>query len=597
MSTTLHLFRNDVRRLRWWLLAWAGFLVGVHVLAHWAVGQSRQGISPEWLWNFISRESVTVVLLLAFQATLAALLLIPHGPGDPRLFWRTRPIAPRDMVRAKFLFAGLLLIVLPMLVESVFWLGWLRMRDVAAFWPGMLLERAAWSVLFIVGVTLGGREGRRYLFCVAGVLALFGSWMWVGDQLAMRARGAYDNEHWPILTSPHLLGQVWEYYAKNTPVPVGASQRTVLIAVVVLAVTGWLVVICRYLFSSWRATRLAIESAMLVSLATAFALGEPSWEKQWKESSARNRAKRTQLERGVEKLTVRLKLARRVPLREMELAEKSGGYPMQFHSPPGMTEFTWETEGVAPGTIVFTGVGNLSQGIVLFATNYLSGGTHVSLNNRHVGYFASVASNQLVTALPELAGYRLHAKRSASWHWEAMRPELAEELAARPHTVTVEMLLGAVAPRTLAVLPVRLSASEWRGTTRIRLTGAQGFGLEVMGNAEQTNEHLRDTTPEEPNLFLLRNPRTKEAFPLRWQELDNDSGRNRDDVIEAPLMGTRRLPITLVECELTKVAAHYGFSAEWVAESELLAVRLTLVGRGTRQLRLENFQLQPAAQR
>ena len=52
-----------------------------------------------------------------------------------------------------------------------------------------------------------------------------------------------------------------------------------------------------------------------------------------------------------------------------------------------------------------------------------------------------------------------------------------------------------------------------------------------------------------------------------------------------------------MECDLTKATAHYGFSAEWVAEAELLAVRLTLVGKGTRQLRLENFQLQPAAER
>ena len=595
MNATLHLFRNDVHRLRWWLVAWAGFLIGVHVLGHWAVGQSRHGTSPEWLWNFISRESVTVVLLLAFQATLAALLLIPHGPDDPRLFWRTRPIAPRDMVRAKFLFAGLILIALPMLVESVFWLGWLRLRDVAAFWPGMLLERAAWSVLFVLGVTLGGREGRRYLFCVAGVLGLFASWMWVGDQLAMRARGAYGNEHWPVLTSPHLIGQVWEYYAKNTPVTVGASQRTVLIAVVVLAVAGWLVVLCRYLFPSWRATRLAIESAMLVSLATAFALGESSWEKQMHEFAEREHAKRVQLTRGVEKLTLEFKSARRVPTPEM--AEKAG-LPRSASGSPRQAEFRWETAGAAPGTILLTGIQRLTLGSSLSATDYFQSGTQSLLHNAYVGYFACAASNQLIAALPEVAGYQLLAKRLPSWHWAEFRLEQVAELNARPQLVTAELVLVVVAPRTLAVLPVRASASEWFGTTRVRLTGVPKFGVEIRGNVEQEHRYLQDTTPEEPNLFLLRNSRTKVAIPLRWKEgHDNDIGRDRNDDIRSPLTGTRRAWLALVECDLTQVAARHGFDAAWVAESELLAVRLTLVGYGTRQLRLENFQLQPAVER
>lgn len=594
MSTTLHLFRHDVRRLRWWLLAWAGFLVGVHVFGHWAVGQPLQGTPTEWLWNFVRRESVTFVLLLAFQATLAARLLVPHGPDDPRLFWRTRPIAPRDMVRAKFLFAALLLILPPMLVESVFWLGWLRVRDVAAFWPGMLLERAVWSVLFVLGVTLGGREGRRYLFCVAGVLGLFASWMWAGDQLAMRARGAYGNEHWPILTSPHLLGQMLEYYAKNTPVPVGMSMRTAGIPLVVLAVAGWLVVLCRYLFPGWRATRLAIESAMLVSLATAFALGEPSWEKQREEFAEREHAKWVQLRRGVERLTLQFKSARRVPTREM--AEKAG-LPRSESGSPRQVEFSWETAGAAPGTIVFTGIQKLALGSSLSATDYFHSGTQSLLHNSYVGYFACTASNQLIAALPELTGYQLRAKRLPSWHWAEFRLEQLAELVARPQLVTAEVVLAVVAPRTLAVLPVRTSGSEWFGTTRVRLTGAPKFAVEIRGNGDQEHRFLQHTTPEEPNLFLLRNSRTKEAFPLRRDELDNDIGRARDNDVRSPLMGSRHASIALMECDLTKAAARHGFSAEWVAESELLAVRLTLVGYGTRQLRLENFQLQPAAGR
>ena len=102
---------------------------------------------------------------LALSATLVVLLFLPHAADGVRLFWRTRPIAGRDVVQAKFLFAGLFLIALPMLVETVFWLAWWPWVKLAEFWPGMVLERTAWAALLVLVVGLAGREGKRYLFC------------------------------------------------------------------------------------------------------------------------------------------------------------------------------------------------------------------------------------------------------------------------------------------------------------------------------------------------------------------------------------------------------------------------------------------------
>ena len=269
MNTPLHLFRNDVRRLRWWLASWAAFLVGTHVCESgraWAERRTPVG----WLKIVLDPEVFAFYGGFALSATLVALLFLPHGADGVRLFWRTRPIAGRDVVQAKFLFVGLFLIALPMLVETVFWLPWRPWLEVVKLWPEMLLSRSAWAAVLVLVVALAGREGKRYLFCALSLLLAVFSWMQVGEQLQMRVMAAAGEPSWPTMESPHLLGQVWEFWTRNQPgTVVSLSAEIAVVPVYVLAVAGWLVVACRYLFADWRATRLALESAVLVTVVIA----------------------------------------------------------------------------------------------------------------------------------------------------------------------------------------------------------------------------------------------------------------------------------------------------------------------------------------
>ena len=50
-------------------------------------------------------------------------------------------------------------------------------------------------------------------------------------------------------------------------------------------------------------------------------------------------------------------------------------------------------------------------------------------------------------------------------------------------------------------------------------------------------------------------------------------------------------------CQLTQAAERYGLNAAWVTDAELLCVRMKLIGHAQRLVGLENFQLQPAAER
>ena len=46
-------------------------------------------------------------------------------------------------------------------------------------------------------------------------------------------------------------------------------------------------------------------------------------------------------------------------------------------------------------------------------------------------------------------------------------------------------------------------------------------------------------------------------------------------------------------CDMAKVAARHGFDAAWLADAELLCVRLSLAGSARREVALENFRLEP----
>lgn len=587
MNPTLHLFRHDVRRLRWWLLAWAAFLIGIHVCSH-VTAWERPGGYRSWLRDYVSSETLAFGSNLGFVGVLVALLFLPHGADGVRLFWRTRPIAGRDVVQAKFLFAGLFLIALPMLVETVFWLAWRPWLEVVKLWPEMLLSRTVWAALLVLVVALAGREGKRYLFCGLGLLLAFGGWLQVGEQLAMRTMAVAGEASWPTMESPHLLGQVWEFWTRRQQGrTVGMSAPIAAVPVYVLVVAGWLVVACRYLWAGWRATRLALESAVLVAVVIACARNEFG-----RDASPRERVVVTyydgEITKALNAVQVRLKEARLVPDREVLGRER------RADDPPGTklgAVFTWETSGWPAGIVSLTRMSSVRSGAR--AESYGGSERHSWLHSQELPYLIEQKGEQLTASLPELAGYAVRSKRVEANHWTELQAAWVEEFNREPKAAQASVELSALAPSVLAALPVGQATKLRLDQGRIRLTGGPAPRLSFEVPSIQMHTYLWDSRQAEgvPNLFLLRNAKTKEAI-IVGRLLCGDGWGS----VSAP-GSLRRLDMFRAEWQLTQVAERYGLPAAWLADAELLCVRMRLVGHVHRKVELENFRLEPAAER
>lgn len=581
MSTTLHLFRHDVRRLRWWLAAWAGFLVGTH--AWWSVTAWSQRFSFRG-WLHLNADEFAFGANLAFNAALVALLFLPHAADGVRLFWRTRPITGRDVVQAKLLFAGLFLIAVPVLVETGFWLAWWPLAKLTEFWPDMLLERTAWVALFVLVVGLAGREGKRYLFGGLGLLLAVGGWMQVGEQLQLRTLAAAGAEPWAVMDSPHLLGQLAQFWSRNSPSPVHMTGKMAVVPVYVLAVAGWLVVACRYLFADWRATRLALESAVLATVVIACGLNEWGQMQRGRESALKHWDR--PLTEALHRVEVRLKEARLGPQREYL------GREPRADDPPGTRRgavFTWGTSGQPPGIVLLVETDWVRSGTP--ENSYGGADRGLMFHTREMPYFVERAGEQLAAALPELSGYAVRSKRVASYHWVELQAAWAEEFSREPKAARASVELAALAPSTLAVLPVGQAANLTLDQARIRLTAGREPRLSIVQPSRLTHSYLWKQSQSEgvPNLFVLRNAKTKEAIVVGRFACEDKWGS-----VSAP-GSSRRLDLHLTECPLTHATTRYGLPAAWLADAELLCVRMQLVGHVHRKVELENFRLEPAA--
>ena len=583
MNTTLHLFRHDVRRLRWWLAAWTAFLVGTHAWWHTMAWERSTG-TRLWVWNYVSPGTFAFWTNLGFVAVLVALLFLPHAADGVRLFWRTRPITGRNVVRAKFCFVGLYLIALPMVVETVYWLAWQPWREAVKFWPDMLLSRTAWAALLVLVIGLAGREGKRYVLCALGLLVAVFSWMQVGEQLQMRSMAAAGEESWPTIESGHLLGQMWEFWTRNQPGKiVTQSAEITVVPVYVLAVAGWLVVACRYLFAGWRATRLVIETAVLVAVVIACARNELELG-----ASARPRveiAYDASITKALDAVEVRLKEARLGSQREYL------GREPRADDPPGTKRgavFTWETTAPPPGTVMLWRTAWV--GVQLPKLTYGGGERGMMTYPREMPYFVEQAGEQLAAALPELAGYTVRSKRVAAFHWVELQSAWAEEFSRERKTAVANVELAALAPSTLAILPVGRATSSTLDQTRIHLTGGSELRLSFELPSLQMHTWLWDARQSEgiPNLFVLRNAKTKEAIVVGKFACEDKWGR-----VTAP-GSARELDLFHSECSLVQAAARYGLTADWLEGTELLCVRMKLVSQVQRKVTLENFRLEPA---
>jgi hypothetical protein len=474
------------------------------------------------------------------------------------------------MAWAKLLFAASFFVALPMLVETVFWLAWLSAGETVTIWPKMLLRQAVIGSVLLTVITLAGRVPKRYGFCVLGVLVLGAGWAQVAEQLAMRTWAAAGAEAWPVIESTHLPGQVWEYLTRNPPVPtLFLLERTTTVASVVLAVAGWVLTACRYVFAEWRVTRIAMEFTALVMVAAAFA-SENS-------DAVKRVAEHLMYERGsvhIPDPEAEARAARyRAALAGTEVAVKFVGVvsaqgwdrvtPRASATPNIVpAEFEFEVSGTPPGMVVMARLSCFfaaSKPEELFCPRNEAPGWPSSSSG--VDYYATVQTNALVRALPELAGYELRSERLVGWHILQFTEEVRAGLRqVPPGELRANVGLVGVRPRVMAVLPVAIPLREKIGTAKVRVSGAPWFHLDVIEPWDESRGSLLDYQWPEvaPNLYVLRNPRTRQAVALPWYalrqpEADRQGGRRaravrqRQRVFRPPRLrhGEGRRPLRL----------------------------------------------------
>jgi hypothetical protein len=117
MSHVLHVFKKDVRRLRWAIALWIAAVVGRLILNTSGAELSFGAVGPQ-----IVIANLTD-LLLAVEILLLALIVSRLVHDEPLVgadaFWLTRPIGATSLLAAKLSFAALFLVAAPMAGLSI----------------------------------------------------------------------------------------------------------------------------------------------------------------------------------------------------------------------------------------------------------------------------------------------------------------------------------------------------------------------------------------------------------------------------------------------------------------------------------------------
>jgi hypothetical protein len=171
MSHALHVFRKDVRRLRWAIAAWIAVVVGLQVLKIAGPGLSFDSLGLQIVMATLS-ELLMLIEILALALIVSALVHDEPLVGADA-FWLTRPIGARALLAAKVSFAALFLIVSPTVADATAVAVMsgnmpLALRAVPAF----ALTQTLWVSLLIALAALTPSLTRFVLTLVGGIAAV-----------------------------------------------------------------------------------------------------------------------------------------------------------------------------------------------------------------------------------------------------------------------------------------------------------------------------------------------------------------------------------------------------------------------------------------
>ena len=152
MSQTLHIVQKDVRRLRWVLVLWVLVLAMRVAFSVIAVTTADSANTSYYLRQLFS-PIVTIELLIT--ALIVVRLVHEEALVGFTPFWLTRPYDRGALIRAKLLFAAVVLVGLPLLAELVT-MGLLKAGPVALMAGGApaALAYAAGTVSLMVAAAL-----------------------------------------------------------------------------------------------------------------------------------------------------------------------------------------------------------------------------------------------------------------------------------------------------------------------------------------------------------------------------------------------------------------------------------------------------------
>jgi hypothetical protein len=234
VKQALHIFRKDVRFLRWELTA---LLV---LMAIFVYGQVTRGLLYD------SRGAILSYLLLSFWAFLCARLIQAEAFRGDRQFWVTRPYEWRSLLGAKLIFV-VACIGVPLLVADAVILQ-VEGFSVASHSAGLL-----WSLLLITTSTL-------IAFCAFATLTsgltqwMLGAIITVGVAYAIAS--AANERVWPGVEWIRDYGYVAIMFLVAVVVLLAQYKgRRTVVSIVVMA-AGWL---CSSLFINYSRSPWALE--------------------------------------------------------------------------------------------------------------------------------------------------------------------------------------------------------------------------------------------------------------------------------------------------------------------------------------------------
>src|SRR5262249_39374304 len=117
MNQTLHIFKKDLRRLRWMVIAWLAICAARVIVDTAGANVALEGFGPTIA---IGQLSVLLSLITFLFLTLFVSRLVHEEPLVGRdAFWITRPIVPGALMAAKLTFVILFLIVGPLIGGAI----------------------------------------------------------------------------------------------------------------------------------------------------------------------------------------------------------------------------------------------------------------------------------------------------------------------------------------------------------------------------------------------------------------------------------------------------------------------------------------------